>query len=458
MTAPADRLNQAFAAHRTGDLTSAAAGYLEVLARQPDNPHALHLLAVTRLQAGDIGGAIALAETALHGSPPPQPLPALRPQTVAGQRLPEVIQLELTSDCNLRCTYCPVSLPDYQGRDMPPAVREAALDFIRRSGIRRVGVNSHGETTLLAHWVPFCQTLLDLGLQLEIISNFAKPFSDAEIDVLARFSDVRISIDTVDKETLRRVRKAVDVRTVLHNWVRLRARRLALGLPEQVVGVNCVVTDQVVFDLEALVSAAAALGARVITLHDLAELAGNPVANSIVRLPRPELERAVAGLRQAAALAQRLGMGCVIQPSLGQLMARVEAGQDPSLLAKPLRHFKGGAALTMFLDETPDTARTTRDCIDPWTFMKVDESGQAMSCCISATALGKLPEQTPEAIFNGPAYETRRRELLTGQLDPECSHCPIRERVPVATLRQRLTGLGLNPDPPAIQATQAIGL
>jgi MoaA/NifB/PqqE/SkfB family radical SAM enzyme len=31
---------------------------------------------------------------------------------------PRVVFVELTSRCNVRCIYCPVSLPEYVGRDL----------------------------------------------------------------------------------------------------------------------------------------------------------------------------------------------------------------------------------------------------------------------------------------------------------------------------------------------------
>jgi MoaA/NifB/PqqE/SkfB family radical SAM enzyme len=31
---------------------------------------------------------------------------------------PRVVFVELTSRCNVRCIYCPVSLPEYLGRDL----------------------------------------------------------------------------------------------------------------------------------------------------------------------------------------------------------------------------------------------------------------------------------------------------------------------------------------------------
>lgn len=62
-------LRQAVARHRAGDLAAARAGYEAVLAQDPIQADALHLLGVLKDQAGDHAGAVTLIEQAIAAQP-----------------------------------------------------------------------------------------------------------------------------------------------------------------------------------------------------------------------------------------------------------------------------------------------------------------------------------------------------------------------------------------------------
>ena len=63
------RLQEAVARHQAGDLEAAAAGYRAVLARQPDQPDAMHLLGVVHHQKGDSATAVELIQAAIRINP-----------------------------------------------------------------------------------------------------------------------------------------------------------------------------------------------------------------------------------------------------------------------------------------------------------------------------------------------------------------------------------------------------
>lgn len=68
-TSPSDHLQAGFAAHQAGELDRAANEYASVLASEPKNPNALHLLGVVRMQQERYSEAIELLQqtVALHG-------------------------------------------------------------------------------------------------------------------------------------------------------------------------------------------------------------------------------------------------------------------------------------------------------------------------------------------------------------------------------------------------------
>jgi len=139
----------------------------------------------------------------------------------------------LTTRCNLRCTYCAVSQPDYVGVDMAPGVRESIREQVLRIANEQtvVVVNGHGETTFLPDWHRFVDPLLDARLPVYMLSNLAKELDEAELATLARLKNVCVSIDTFDRELLRTVRRAVTPDRVRRNIERIRETARAAGYP-----------------------------------------------------------------------------------------------------------------------------------------------------------------------------------------------------------------------------------
>ena len=64
-----DLLQHAATLHRSGNLAGAAGGYRSVLAQEPDNADALHLLGVITTQKGDLQEGVALISRAIDLSP-----------------------------------------------------------------------------------------------------------------------------------------------------------------------------------------------------------------------------------------------------------------------------------------------------------------------------------------------------------------------------------------------------
>ena len=64
-------------------------------------------------------------------------------------------EIEFTSGCNLRCTYCAVSGDNYQSLNLPAERYSEILDHLKSVGVGHVQINGHGETTNMpAGWRP----------------------------------------------------------------------------------------------------------------------------------------------------------------------------------------------------------------------------------------------------------------------------------------------------------------
>ena len=141
-----------------------------------------------------------------------------------------VVHIEFTSRCNLRCVYCAASQPTYKGIDLDVKTIDSAIEALKKREIKVLSVNGHGETTLYKNWHLYCNKMLDAGIQLHIISNFAKEFSQDEIQTLSRFKSIEISCDTNDPELLKKLRRGIDLQTLgLNPLLQFNQFNLQLG-------------------------------------------------------------------------------------------------------------------------------------------------------------------------------------------------------------------------------------
>lgn len=154
-----------------------------------------------------------------------------------------LLRIDMTEKCNLRCTYCYQSQPtyrgsgnssetgDYGGKEIAPEVLSGIIQAVDAypHKIEEITVNGHGETTCFPEWNRYCDRLLDNGHRLSITSNFAKQFSCDEITTFSRFKTIAISIDTSQPDLLKQIRRKVDLGNILANIYRIRAHALSEG-------------------------------------------------------------------------------------------------------------------------------------------------------------------------------------------------------------------------------------
>lgn len=251
------------------------------------------------------------------------------------------IRLDLTTRCNLRCVYCAVSHPEYQGRDMADDAAARAVQLISQIAAHNpldpVDVNGHGETTYRDGWEILCARLLDRGVPLRITTNLAKPYSPAELEVLARMRTIAISIDTDDRALLRAVRRHVDLHNIISNVVMIRAAAWRLGIAAPAITFLSGLYDRNTLNWQSFAQFALALGVVHVELWSLTPHPGMQTAPQDRLVPlddlddadlRPRLESIAAGI----ALLRGNGVPVKVQ---GDFIARLTARLDAR---GPVRH------------------------------------------------------------------------------------------------------------------------
>jgi MoaA/NifB/PqqE/SkfB family radical SAM enzyme len=348
------------------------------------------------------------------------------------------IRFDLTTRCNLRCVYCAVSQPDWQGADMPIAMAERAATLIGEVTANQilpaVHMNGHGETTFLDNWTQICRQLLARKIPLVMTTNLAKQFSSEEFQVLAQMDTIMVSIDTADPELLRRLRRRVSLARIVQNINEIRNTAARLNSPSPNFRISCGLYDQNTLHIEGLAEFAVEHRMKGVGFWNLSSWSFDkfPYDNTDVPLAdrayplddldndqlRPRLEairRAIEILRQNEVEAHIHG------DFIANLSGRLESA--------PQRQTRGRS------HDLPEGM--TRDCLDPWIYLELNVNGDVQPCC-AHSKVGNLNEQELPSILNGPPIRQLRQDLLYGTPDAECANCRLRAATRPEALRKRI--------------------
>lgn len=234
------------------------------------------------------------------------------------------VEFNFTNECNLRCVYCPQGTHEegFHAETSKPQL-DSIIAYIKKNEIKKASVGYYGETTLVEGWQEVCQTLIDLGVRMTIVSNFARVLTPREIEVFAQFEEIQVSIDTVDQKILRRVRKAVDVRTIIYNSQLIQAHVIEKRLPMPRIVWTGVLTSEVVMGLSTFVAAAASCGIRNINFNSVAYFDGaQSDAIHVCDMPDAEFIGAVGEIERALELAKERDI-CMKVQDRGRMRRRM---------------------------------------------------------------------------------------------------------------------------------------
>jgi hypothetical protein len=85
-----------------------------------------------------------------------------------------------------------------------------------------------------------------------------------------------------------------------------------------------------------------------------------------------------------------------------------------------------------------ESARLTRDCLDPWRYLEISAAGDIRPCCNSSALATLGGDGQIAAIRDNDGFRALRASLLSGDLQPACARCHIRKTVPTDALKRRL--------------------
>lgn len=348
----------------------------------------------------------------------------------------DTVFIELTTRCNLRCTYCAVSQPTYRGIDLALDGFENFVAQMKSRRVRHVNLNGHGESTIVGDWHSYADRLADEGFALSITTNLAKRLTDEEIATLSRFERILVSIDTVDAELLARLRRGSNLGRILDSIARILEVASEHGR-EPEIAVSCTVGDLSADGVGDLAEELLRHGVRVFRFGDLseyAEIEGALRMRHVSHLPderRPAVREAFA---KALKRIEEAGGKAEVDASLRAWLDE----QSERKVRSEERHAAAGGK-TVWADDV-DTGMT-RDCLDPWKLAFVQSDAAVRPCCFFEEQLGTLANTPLEQVVEGEAFRSLRRELLTGELRSNCRNCQSRALVDVETFQEKVADL-----------------
>ncbi|MBI2215018.1 MAG: radical SAM protein [Acidobacteria bacterium] len=344
-----------------------------------------------------------------------------------------MVYLELTSRCNLRCVYCPVSQPGYVGADLVLANFDRFVEVMHARRVQIVVMNGHGESSIVKDWDAIADRLADEGFRLHITTNLAKRLTASEVSALSRFDMILVSVDTVDASLLAELRRGANLDTILRNLEAVighAARRHR----DPEIAVSCVVSDRSALGIAALVDTLLAVGVRKFRFGDLVEypaVDGAMTVRHVSTLSADELADARAQFRHALDAIGARGAIVNVDPPVAAILERI----GETRLEVDVRTPDTATKIVRF--DRP-LALETRDCLDPWRIAFVHASGEVRPCCFYEETLGQLDAEPLPDIVNGARFRELRRGLLSGELSRSCASCNARSLIGIDLLRAKV--------------------
>ncbi len=330
----------------------------------------------------------------------------LAPKT---ERPPVCLYLETTNRCNLLCTTCPRTYAELEPpADMSWELFTSIVDQL--PDLQRAVLHGVGEPMLVKSLPQMVRYLKDRGVYVLFNTNgTVLTEKSGRAMIAAGLDELRVSLDASNAVSYKEIRGKNYFDRILRNVRNFRALQVREGHELPRVSAWLTGLKETVAELPAFVKVAAEIGVKEVYLQRLVFFEENAIGKArpdqtlYERMSREEAE----SLKEAETLAASYGM------TFGASGAASEPGMS-------LKREKDGSPWSM--------------CRRPWTVMYFTANGRALPCCIAPFSqrgyenytLGDATQESLREIWNGAAYESFRKGLLSDTPPTACASCGMR--------------------------------
>jgi len=362
---------------------------------------------------------------------------------------PSSIAIEVSSRCNLRCSYC------HKADDVLEAIPGANDDmaelmigdlyrYCKTAGIRNVTLSVGGETTIVPDWYKRVAPFLDdPEIETHMVSNFARPLRDDELEAFTRLNALQVSFDSADPAMVRKLRSKANLGTIAYNIIRLRQVARECGRGPFLV-VNCTLCRDNIGHIASLAGFCRELSVDQLLVCEVMSITQhNPsMPETLDCLTEGEV---ILLARQIIAAEDVLAGSSTALRLRDHLRARIEE------VVEQLREGRTPAAAAYF-----HRRMESAGCYQPWQSPMVGATGKVVACCGSGSAgpIGSLANQSMSELMDGEAARAVRASVLAGHPTVACETCSFAQDMSYPEFARQIRGWLGDTSGPAQQSDQ----
>jgi radical SAM protein with 4Fe4S-binding SPASM domain len=352
---------------------------------------------------------------------------------------PLTLEIDVTTQCNLRCIMCAFSDPHVSSRKREDiSLENFSMIAAQVFPMCRYVVLQSGTEPLLHK--DFCALLTMTkthGVPTIGMTTNGLLFDEKKIEhVVAMMTNVTISIDAATKATYERIRRKGNFERLLRNIRNLVAAKAGRGSATPEIGLAFVMMQSNIRELPELVQLAHDLGVQTVTATHLTPYQGLKMESQTMDRDRELCNRMLGAAR---AMAEKYGIhtffpanfhppetrGPLVQLGLSALhkLTRVSSREklqplDQSISNKNIRRDKTAHDVTTWGDE--DRCH----CLFPWHYVVIDPYGEVFPCgWWFEQSMGNIYVQSFESIWNSERWAELRAQHESGKLGLNCQNC-----------------------------------
>ncbi len=312
---------------------------------------------------------------------------------------PQIVSLEVTHACNLRCSFCEShgrfqTTPITSRRTYVGGRPTMELDTVRRlvselaaDGVDLVELSGKGDPIAHPDLTEIVRLIRSAGIRCTLVTNGTLAGADLARTLVERELDrLSVSLNAGCRETYLRSngRDLWDKAVGLLNEVVAERRKQGRQAPW--IRISHVLTKENLDDLDGMIDICGRLSVDEVSFYVMGEL---PETRSI-QLDEADVARVVSGVPEWSRRLNEAGVAHVLPAFARDLATRVRGGPAPE---NPLQR--------------------TLPCYGGWMYCVIAPDGAVTPCChCEKTTLGLLSERSFAQIWRGKPYAEFRRACL----------------------------------------------
>jgi MoaA/NifB/PqqE/SkfB family radical SAM enzyme len=186
----------------------------------------------------------------------------IRLKKFALDNYPRWLYLELTGNCNFRCTMCPMSMKPMRydaNLDMPFSLFKKIADDLFPYA-KYVDLRGYGETTVMRNWENYLDYALKFSCEYGLITNLAVRNDKMWEKMVKNDFFLGISFDGATKRTFEMIRKGSNFENILRNLRLVSDARKKFGRKDDRLKIMTVAQRENIHELPAIVKIAKEYG------------------------------------------------------------------------------------------------------------------------------------------------------------------------------------------------------